>query len=45
MTSEAVWRLPYKAPGATKMAVIVNIHMDVRVIDITECNSEVRSDI
>ena len=30
---------------ATKMAVIGNMHMDARVIEVTELNSEVRSDI
>ena len=32
------------ASGTTKMAVIGNMHMDVRVIDITERNLEVISD-
>ena len=33
------------ASEATKMVVIGNMHMDVRVIEVTELNSEVRSDL
>ena len=33
------------ASGATKMAVICNMHMDVRIIEVIELNSEVRSHI
>ena len=33
------------ASEATKMVVIGNMHMGVRVIEVTELNSEVRSDL
>ena len=33
------------ASEATKMVVIGNMHMDVRVIEVTELNSEVRYDL
>ena len=32
------------ASGVTKMVVICNMHMDVRLIDTTEHNLEVKSD-
>ena len=40
MTSEAAM-----ASEATKMAIRDNMHMDIRVIEVTELNFEVKSDL
>ena len=43
VTSEAVWRLAM-ASEATKMAIRGNMHMDTRVIKVTDFKSEVKFD-
>ena len=42
MTSEAIWRPPWPQ-RPSKMAVRGNMHMDIRVVEVTEFNSEVEA--